>query len=337
MPVHVHDRSVNLAHAKDRALNLIKDAGLKYKSPVLAALAMKAAADPFQKVKELIQSLVERLIQEAAQEATKKGFCDSEMGKAELERQYRWTTVQKLSAEISVLKSKTDSLQQELTALNKALSHLDTALKGAAEDRQMEKQQNLDTIKEANDGLTGVNEAITILRAFYKQGGQAALIQNGSEASPVDEDTSGPGFSGAYQGKVEGSHAVLGLLQSISSDFERTIRLTASNEKEAAEQYVKFVQATKADIGGKSTKRDLNQQDLTTTKNLYTSTSADMKTHMDLVDDAVKTIEALKPTCIDTSMSYDDRTAARQHEIEQLRIALCILDTEGVESQCQLE
>merc|ERR1719359_48975 len=59
--------------SRDRVIALLKSKSEQIDSPVLAALATKAAADPFVKIKKLIQELIERLLQEAADEANHKG------------------------------------------------------------------------------------------------------------------------------------------------------------------------------------------------------------------------------------------------------------------------
>jgi hypothetical protein len=61
---------------------------------------------------------------------------------------------------------------------------------------------------------------------------------------------------------------------------------------------------------------------------------ADLTEHMKLLDDVLKTFEDLKPACIDTGMSYSERVAKREDEIEALKTALCMLDTDGVEEGC---
>merc|ERR1719454_2466254 len=51
------------ADARSRVLTLLRQRSEELDSPVLAALASKVAADPFVKIKKLIQELIERLLQ----------------------------------------------------------------------------------------------------------------------------------------------------------------------------------------------------------------------------------------------------------------------------------
>merc|ERR1719324_2198741 len=62
------------AALKEKVIKSLVASGNKLGSAVLASLAMRVAADPFIKVKKLIQDLIDRLVTEAAEEATKKGW-----------------------------------------------------------------------------------------------------------------------------------------------------------------------------------------------------------------------------------------------------------------------
>merc|ERR1712146_52766 len=105
---------------------------------------------------------------------------------------------------------------------------------------------NLKTLKTAKAGLDGVNEALLILKSFYKQAAKASFIQ----ASPVDEDTAGAGFSGNYSGKQGAMGAVFALLETIVSDFERAISKTTASEEAAHREFVEFSQTSEASIAG---------------------------------------------------------------------------------------
>merc|ERR1719453_651420 len=194
--------------------------------------------------------------------------------------------VKKLNSELAGLEVKLEELTTEAGMLGDAMTEIDGAYKKATEIRGEVKAENIEDIEKAKEGLAAVKEAILILKAFYKQAAKAEVLL---QYSPVEDDTSGPGFEGAYKGKQEKATGIIGILEVIKSDFERTI------EKKMA----------------------------------------DLKMNRDLLDEALKVYEELVPACVDTGMTYEERVQAREDEIEALKKALCILDTDKVEPDCQ--
>merc|ERR1740138_674010 len=69
-------------------MSLLKGKGEELHSTLLTSLAARIAADPFTKIKKLIQELIERLLTEAANEANQKGWCDKAMADAKQKRAY---------------------------------------------------------------------------------------------------------------------------------------------------------------------------------------------------------------------------------------------------------
>jgi len=331
------DRGANLeikgeASSKaSRVSAFLSSEGDRLQSKALSAVAVHIDADPFGKVKELVQKLIERLIKESTAEATKKGYCDEELGMAYKARDFRLEETQDLNQDIQQLELKRDELITEISMLTTALQKLRSNLQTARQDREKERNANHEAIREANEGFKGTTEAITILKVFYKQAAKATVFQ---QASPVDEDTSGAGFAGAYNGQQESSKAIIGLLEVIMSDFDRTSRVTESAEKKAQAEFVEFERASLADISGKEEKKTLDEEDLATTRDNLKQKTRELQTAQNLLDEELKKLEALKPTCIDTGMSYAARVAKRQEEIDALKKALCILDTDDVESGC---
>ena len=47
---------------------------------MLVALAYRASADPFVKVRSMVEEMIAKLLADAAKEATQKAFCDEELG-----------------------------------------------------------------------------------------------------------------------------------------------------------------------------------------------------------------------------------------------------------------
>mmetsp|Transcript_35837 Transcript_35837/g.80966 ORF Transcript_35837/g.80966 Transcript_35837/m.80966 type:complete len:537 (+) Transcript_35837:574-2184(+) len=323
--------ALSMQERQNKALAVLQEAGLSLHSTALSALALRTVADPFAKVKDLIQKLVERLLAEAKAEATKKGFCDTELGKARHDRDYRLADTKKLSAELGKLEAQQDALEAEIKELKDNIISLKDDLSKATIDRNTSKTNNLATIKEARGGLAAVTEALTILQVFYKQAAKAKVFL---QASPVDDDTDGAGFNGAYRGKQTQSTGIIGMLEVIKTDFDRTVRVTTDDEARDHADFVEFDRVSRTDISGKETKKKLDEEDLQSTKQNIKTSMDDLQANQNLLDAALKAIEDLKPTCIDTGMSYEDRVAKRELEIQKLKEALCILDPEGTEADC---
>merc|ERR1719203_1901475 len=175
---------------QDKVTELLAGEGQRLGSAALTSLAMHLTNDPFTKVKRLIQDLIERLLAESTAEATKKGFCDEELGKAKKDRDYRLQDANSLNNDLEQLEIKQDELEEEIKTLTADIDLLKKTLANATAERKQEHEDNMHTIEVAEEGLKAVNEATDILRSFYKQAAKAkALLQ----ASPVDEDTDGPG------------------------------------------------------------------------------------------------------------------------------------------------
>merc|ERR1719265_913471 len=129
----------NFLHAQGRMLN----------SRVLSALAIRVSADPFVKVRKMIQDMIAKLQQEASDEAEHKGFCDTEMSTNEATREQKTARV------------------EELTASNKEITEIDAAVKSATEIRGEEKAKNTVTIADAQVAMAAVTQAMTVLKDFY--------------------------------------------------------------------------------------------------------------------------------------------------------------------------
>merc|ERR1719359_947473 len=148
---------------RDRVIALLKSKSEQIDSPVLAALATKAAADPFVKIKKLIQELIERLLQEAADEANHKGWCDKEFGKAKQSRQYKAEAVKTLNENLAKSEALRDKLTEEIAILTKEIDELEAALEKTTKERNDESAENAATVSEAQEGQAAVEQAIGVL------------------------------------------------------------------------------------------------------------------------------------------------------------------------------
>merc|ERR1719498_12011 len=319
---------------QNRALSNLAQKSQKLKSAILMSLVMRAAADPFVKVKKLIQELIEKLVTEAAEQATKKGWCDTELGKANNDRDSQMSTVMETNAVLAGLEAKKDQLTDEIATLTQEIADLNDALTKTTKERTEEKAENTDTLDKAKEGLAAVKDAYDVLASFYKGAGKGKVSLLQVKASPVAEDAPDSGAGGAYKGNQAKGGGILAMLEVIISDFERTIKVTMKAEKAAAKEYTKFDRATKASITTKETQKSNDEFALKETEMKIVEGMDTLGKTQTMLDDTLKTLEELNPACVDTGMSYEDRVQKRKDEIEALKTAMCQLDAEGVEEGC---
>merc|ERR1719160_1395613 len=257
------------------------------KSTILSTLLVKIreTPSPFAKVKQMIQDLVSRLEAEAEAEADQKSWCDENMKETTAER---------------------DTAQRKIEDLN---------------------------------ALHTEKNAIEVLNSFYNPG--ATLLQQapaaegyerfsaenaGSDGKTVDDMApDAGGVSGEYGGKTDASKSIITLLEQIQEDFASSITATEAAESAAQGEYDTFKSDTEADISDKGALKETAETDKTNAELDITQAEADLKAQKELLQAALDELEKLKPVCVDSGMSWEERSARRDQEIEALKEALKIL------------
>jgi len=308
---------------RSKLVSLLKQAGKKFKSPLLSTLATKAAEDPFAKVKVMIQELIERLLAEEADEASHKGWCDTEMGKVLKDRDYRLRDMGAAHTQVEELNARMEVLELDEKKLTEEIAHLTSDLENQTAARSEESAENKQTVEDAKEGVTAVQEAMDILSHFYGTAANAELLQ--ARADP-DAEAPDAGFEGSYRGAQGASEGVLGLLDVIKSDFERSVTETEAAEAQAKKDFVDFERETKTSIATKQTALDTISTELTDVKAKLSEAEESVRSTQELLDTAVKTWEELIPQCIaDPGMTAEERAQAREQEIAALKEAYTIL------------
>jgi len=318
---------------RQRAIASLVATGSKLKSTTLSSMAMKLAVDPFPKVKKLIQDLIQKLVAEAADEATKKGWCDTEMGKATHTRDDDMNKIMSINSDLATFEANKESLEEAIATLTTEIEELNASLAKQTKERADDKAENMDTLDKAKEGLAAVKDAYDTLKSFYKG---AAKGQKYYEKTAVLLQKQPEGEAkGSYHGNQEKGGGILAMLDVIISDFERTIKTTKAAEKKSQREFVRFERTTKASIASKETSKSQNEFSLKETERSIVESMDDLDKHQKMLDDVLMEIEDLKPACTDTGMSYEDRVQKRKDEIDALKKAMCELDSGKVEEECK--
>jgi hypothetical protein len=306
---------------------LLAKMGSKLRSAVLSSLAMKVKEDPFAKVKTLIQDLIERLLQQEADEANHKGWCDTEIAKTLKDRDYRLRDVAELHESLESLNARHGVLTEQISDLTTEIDTLNGDLTNQTTLRGEEKTEHETTIADAEEGETAIKEAIDILSHFYGAAAKA-FVQVGSHQVPEGEMPDS-GFEGNYTGSQSASTGILGLMEVILGDFQRTIKETTAAEEQAVRDFIEYERETKMSITTKSTAKEALEHEKTENDGELQTAEDGLRTQQELLDGAVQQWENLLPGCVaDPGMSAEERAAKRDEEIAALKDAYCILSDE---------
>merc|ERR1719213_1379093 len=124
---------------------------------------------------------------------------------------------------------------------------------------------------------------------------------------------------------------VIGMLEVIEADFARLEADTKAAEASAAQEYDQFMKDSEIDKMSKE--KDLEYK----TAKKQDQSEALLKAKVDLestqkeLTAAIAYYDKLKPSCVETGISYEERVARRKEEIDSLQEALKILNGADVD------
>jgi len=316
------------APAQARAASLLREHAARAHSSFLATIAGRVAEDPFMKVRKMIKDLLVRLLEEANEEADHKAWCDHELATNKQSRDNFGTEVESLTAQVDELSALSAKLGQEISDLSDEIASIEAARSKATAEREEEKAMNAATIADAKAATAAVMQATKILKEFYTKAADAtAFVQKRKQEQPEDAPAT---WGSTYMGMQGHSTGVLGVLDVLKSDFARLEAKTSTAEDEAQREYERFMsdsdtdKATKdKEMRHKGFKKDSTQRKLNSAKKELSQTQEELTAALDYYD-------KLKPSCIDTGATYEDRVARRKEEIQSLKEALRILEGEDL-------
>jgi hypothetical protein len=295
-------------------------------SSLLRHVAQRVQADPFKKVKKLVKDLIVKLMEEATAEMEHKGWCDTELTTNQQTRDKRSEEIDSLTSEIEDLTGDVAKLAQDISELLGEVKDLDKAMLDASKERSESKATNQKSIEGAKSAITAVGEAISVLKAFYAKSAEATAFAQAKMKAP--EDDAPETFDTPFKGSQTEGGSVLGFLEVILSDFSRLESETTSSEATEEQQYKKFMFESAKDRALKANQISLEEATKVDKETALHTSKGDLKEAQSALDQALKYYEKLKPSCVDTGISYSERVQRRQAEIQSLQEALKILSDE---------
>jgi len=295
----------------------------------LAALKVLSAEDHFVKVRQIIVDLMDKLEADQTAEQSHKTWCDTQIAAAISSRDTAQSEVEKHMANIASKKAQIAQLKGEIAELSRQIAENKKALAEATELRNEESADNNRTQTDAQAGKASVDNAIQVLNTFYSN----AFVQYAPwKATDSDRDGKTVGdkapevFDSNYHGSQDASKGIIGILEVISSDFERTDTTTAAAELAAAGIYDLFKIANEADTLTKDGQVTTKGLQINTLKLGLTTAVDDLDTEEGNHKSALEELSDLHSQCIAGEETYEERVEARNREIEALKEANNILE-----------
>jgi len=329
--------------------------GRRKHSKGLTLLAQQISADPFAKVKKLIDDMITRLLEEAREDAKHEGFCDKEMGKSKITRNKLTEDIDGLDAAIEEGKSTIQKLADDTATLTQEVEDLVKSMAEASELRKTEKATNKVTVEDAQAAQKAVAAATAVLKDFYEKAATATALVQAKTPNPrqwglktgvkmgTDEwnALANPNFKGkvdtghkeemqtfgdTYEGQQdEAQYGILALLEVVMSDFANLEAETTASEEANQKAYEEFMTESKKNKSVKEKKIEMNSSDKAAAESKLQEDIADIKSTQDELLAAERYYKKLVPQCIDQGMTWDERVKARESEIASLKQALEIL------------
>jgi chromosome segregation ATPase len=288
--------------------------GHKFNSYAMMEMAGAAAQDPLEKIRGLVEDMIAKLVEEANAEATQKDFCDEEKAKSGAEKDAKSMKADDLTSRIDVATAGKAKLGENIKELQAELASLDKATAEATKIRAEEAATFAVASKDYKDGAAAVEEAIRVLKEYYAS--QSSFVQKKSSKGPIF----------AFGQSMSASDTIISILETSAEDFSRMSTQLETDENEAIESYKKAMEESKVSAVAKKDAVKAAETEIKVLDVALQADTEDLKmTHKEL-DAVMEYVEKLKPQCEVKIMTYEEKKAKREAEIEGLKEALSILD-----------
>jgi len=303
------------SNLREQVVSLLSGMAHKFNTFGLTQLSTRAKSDPFGKIRGLVETMITRLEKEAAEEATQKAFCDEELSESKAKQADLTGKLDKTTARMEKSEADKAMLKEAITTLEGELADMAAQESEATKVRQEEHAEYLKSSKDFKDSATAVAKASEVLNEYYNS---ASFLQVSSTVRRSKQ----PEFGGA---KSDVGSTIISILEMAESDFTQMLAEAEASEDESQSAYDKLVQenavskATKeADAKGKQSEVKNLEVAIGNYKEDKASTGSELDAVLDYLD-------KLKPQCETKVMSYAEKKAAREQEINGLKEALEIL------------
>jgi chromosome segregation ATPase len=303
------DEDVEMAQRRASAVKTLRTLAKKYRTFGLLELSTSAQSDPFGKVRGLIESMIAKLTKEAAEEADMKSFCDEETAESKKKQADLSAKLDKTDARIAKAVASKAKLTEDIKVLEEQIAEIDAANAEATKIRGEEHEEYLKSSKDLKDSAEAVAKAITVLTEYYSS---ASFVQT----------KQAPEFA---SNKGDIASTITSMLEVAESDLSKLLAETEAAESSAVTAFEELSKENKVSKSTKMADAKSKAQEVKSTDVALSNYKEDKTSMTSELDAVLAYLDKLKPQCETKVMSYAERKAKREAEIEGLKEALAVL------------
>merc|ERR1712232_930599 len=236
--VQVNSASTGHDSRRERVSTLLQHLSHKYQNFSLVQAAHAAKADPFGKVRGLVEQMIAKLQEEANKDATQDSFCREEMAKSNRSRDQKAMKVDKFQARIDDAQATIHALHDAIGDLQSQVASNDKAQGEALSLRNEEHAAYLKASQDYKDSSEAVANAVDVLKGYYESG------------------------STPNSARSDAGSSILGILEVAESDFTRLLAETETQERVAQDSFDKASQENKESTLAKKTEIEGKQSEV---------------------------------------------------------------------------
>merc|ERR1719263_941691 len=308
MTTRTKDEDVETAEKRAAAVRTLRALAKKYNTFGLLELSASAQSDPFGKIRGLIESMIAKLTKEAAEEADLKSFCDEETAESKKKQADLSAKLDKMNARISKAVAAKAKLTEDIKVLEEQIAEIDSADAEATKIRGEEHEEYLKSSKDLKDSAEAVAKAISVLTEYYSS---ASFVQT----------KQAPEFA---SNKGDIASTITSMLEVAESDLSKLAETEAA-ESSALSAYEELTKENKVSKATKMADAKGKAQEVKSTDVALSNYKEDKISLTSELDAVLAYLDKLKPQCETKVMSYAERKAKREAEIEGLKEALAVL------------
>jgi chromosome segregation ATPase len=302
-----------LASAKLRAL------AKQHKSLALMALSQKVKADPFGKLKGIIDDMSGALKTQMADEVKEKDFCNKEFNENAMQTMAKQNEIKDLTSLIETSKATIDTLDKEMDQLRADIKEMEVQMMKASEEREAQNHEFQLAVTDQRATQTILKKALARLEEFY---GKKTLVQLSAEPGAAAPP---PPPAMSEMKPSQGAGGVMQLIQNIideAADMESDA-LKAETDSQAG--YEDFIKNSNAGIAEANKQITAKTDDKSDTEGTKVGAEEDLAAALTDAEKLATYKGELHTSCDFLVKNFELRQTALTNEIEGLGQAKAIL------------